>query len=191
MTPLMPRPKWCCWMLHGKAGADLSPPRDGIRLKACAVERMFETPLSFQHSRGSVTTGFSSRQIPFEFRVNFSCGPRATKTNASASICQGVGIVLLSKCLSRGWSVEMVSNVTIAVWLIVLACALGIPILGGIIAAARSLSRQDTAAHARTERLFESGWCVYDCMLWFREKPELVRYCGLACGIPSPSRRRG
>ncbi len=80
----------------------------------------------------------------------------------------------------------MVSDVTIGVWLIVLAGTLVFLIVATVIAAARSIGKPNVASLTRGSMSPESGQCVYDCMVWFREKTQLVQYCGRACGIASP-----
>lgn len=77
----------------------------------------------------------------------------------------------------------MTSHVIIGLSLILLACALGTFMVSALVAAARSGGVPAQITRPQEETPSEPSQCVYDCMIWFQEEPELVRHCGVACGV--------
>ncbi|MFZ5865234.1 MAG: hypothetical protein ACOYXY_05080 [Thermodesulfobacteriota bacterium] len=77
----------------------------------------------------------------------------------------------------------MEADLVIGSALLAIAWGLGTFMVFGWVAAMRPRGRASPHAHSSAAMELAAAQCVYDCLIWFQEDPDLVGYCGQACGI--------
>ncbi|MBM4328158.1 MAG: hypothetical protein FJ118_13460 [Deltaproteobacteria bacterium] len=77
----------------------------------------------------------------------------------------------------------MEANLILGSALLAIACVIGAVMMLGWLAAMRSREQPRTRMRARPAAQLEAAQCVYDCLIWFHKRPDLVGHCSRACGM--------